>query len=159
VSAADIAVRWTAQPLELAGALALREEVFCGEQGVSREEELDGRDEQALHLVALVPGKQPAEEPGEERVIGTLRVLFEGSRAKVGRVAVQRDWRGQGIASRMLESALAVARERGCEEVRLAAQMQATSLYARAGFRVESEPFEEAGISHVWMGLRLADED
>jgi putative N-acetyltransferase (TIGR04045 family) len=155
MSAAEIAVRWTAQPLELEGALALREEVFCGEQGVSREEELDGRDEEALHLVALVPG----EEHGEERVIGTLRVLFEGSRAKVGRVAVQRDWRGQGIASRMLESALAVARERGCEEVRLAAQMQATSLYARAGFRVESQPFEEAGISHVWMGLRLVDED
>jgi predicted GNAT family N-acyltransferase len=40
--------------------------------------------------------------------------------------------------------------------VRLASQLEARSVYERAGFAVESEPFEEAGIEHVWMGLRLA---
>jgi predicted GNAT family N-acyltransferase len=39
--------------------------------------------------------------------------------------------------------------------VRLASQLEARSVYERAGFAVESEPFEEAGIEHVWMGLRL----
>lgn len=150
MSASDIAVRWVAEPAELAGAIALREEVFCGEQGVPREEELDGRDGEALHVVALAAG--------EQQVIGTLRLLLEVPRAKVGRVAVRRDWRGHGIASRMLELALTEARAQGCEGVRLASQAHVAALYERAGFVVESELFEEAGIPHVWMGLRLSPE-
>jgi predicted GNAT family N-acyltransferase len=140
-------IRWAADGADLRGALALREEVFCREQGVSREEEIDGRDGEALHLVALARG--------DGRVIGTLRLLIDSGTAKVGRVAVERDWRGRRIASRMLELALAAARERGCVRARLAAQLTATGVYRRAGFEVESEPFEDAGIQHVWMGLRL----
>jgi predicted GNAT family N-acyltransferase len=150
MDAAEISVRWASAAADLRGALTLREEVFCREQGVPRSEEIDGRDEHARHVVAL--------EPGEQRVIGTLRLLVDGETAKIGRVAVERAWRGRGIASRMLELGLAGARERGCAEARLAAQIQATGVYRRAGFIVESEPFEEAGIAHVWMGQALSVE-
>jgi predicted GNAT family N-acyltransferase len=147
VDAAKVPVRWVSGLEDLRGSLHVREQVFIREQGVPRAEEIDGRDEQAQHVVAL--------EPGSERVIGTLRMLVDGDTAKVGRVAVESDWRRRGIALRMLELALAGAREQECVQVRLAAQVAATSLYQRAGFSVESGPFEEAGITHVWMGLRL----
>jgi predicted GNAT family N-acyltransferase len=124
----------------------VREEVFCREQGVPKEEELDGLDERALHLIALEP---------DGAVVGTLRLLLVGGEAKIGRVAVKRHWRRRGIASRMLEMALAGARERGCRRARLASQLQATRVYEEAGFAVESEAFEEAGIPHVWMGRPL----
>ena len=124
----------------------VREEVFCREQGVPKEEELDGLDERALHLIALEP---------DGAVVGTLRLLLVGGEAKIGRVAVKRRWRRRGIASRMLRMALAGARERGCRRARLASQLQATRLYEEAGFTVESEAFEEAGIAHVWMGRPL----
>ncbi len=146
----QIAIRWASGPDDVRGAFAVRERVFCEEQGVPRELELDERDRDALHLVALDPAG---------RVIGTLRLLVDADRAKVGRVAVEREWRRQGIALRMLELALAAARERGCVRVRLAAQLAATEVYRRAGFAVESEPFEQAGIAHVWMGQRLAPLD
>lgn len=146
----DVGIRWAAGARDLEGAIAVREQVFCREQGVPREEELDGRDAEALHLVAL--------DPATDRVIATLRLLHEGARAKVGRVAVERDWRRQGIAARMLQLALSRARSLGATEVRLAAQLEAKSLYEQAGFVVESERFEEAGIPHVWMGLRFAPE-
>jgi len=140
-------MRWATGPEELQGAVSVREQVFCREQGVPRADELDGLDDDALHLVVLAPE--------ESRVIATLRLLFSGSCARVGRVAVERDWRRRGIASRMLEEAVATARMRGCTEARLAAQVQATGLYERAGFAIESDPFEQAGIVHVWMGCRL----
>lgn len=143
----EVAVRFARAREELVGALAVRERVFCVEQGVPREEELDGRDEQATHVVAL--------EPGAGDVVATLRLLMEGETAKVGRVAVEVPWRRRGIASRMLALAITDARERGCTQVRLAAQMSATGLYRSAGFHVDSEPFEEAGIPHVWMALAL----
>jgi predicted GNAT family N-acyltransferase len=144
-------LRWAATPEEVRDALRVREQVFCREQGVPRELEIDGRDGTALHLLAV--------EPEGERVIGTLRLLLDEGVAKVGRVAVERDWRRRGIASRMLDLALARARERGFEQARLASQLDATGLYERAGFAVESDPFEEAGIAHVWMGRRLTPDD
>jgi predicted GNAT family N-acyltransferase len=142
-----IAIRWADGPDDLRKALAVREQVFCREQGVPRSEELDGLDDVALHLVVLARGT------GE--VIGTLRLLHSGASAKIGRVAVERSWRRRGIASRMLELALARATELGCREARLAAQLEATQLYARAGFTVQSGTFEEAGIPHVWMARPL----
>lgn len=148
---AEVCVRWARGERELHGAFTVRENVFYGEQGVPRQEDLDGRDEDALHVVAL--------QPGGERVIATLRLLFDGDVAKIGRVAVEAPWRHRGIASRMLALALEAARERGSGEVRLASQLLATELYARAGFRVVSDPFEEAGIPHVWMALALAGSD
>jgi putative N-acetyltransferase (TIGR04045 family) len=143
----DVEVRWAADDVELAGAVAVREQVFCREQGVPKEEELDGLDDRALHLVAV--------EPGGARIVATLRLLAAGSEAKIGRVAVESSWRRRGIAARMLEMALARARELGCDRARLAAQMQATRVYEQAGFAVESAQFEEAGIPHVWMGRDL----
>lgn len=151
MGAAETPIRWATRPEELLGAVRVREQVFCREQGVPRAEELDGLDDDALHLVALAPD--------ESRVIATLRLLLGGGIARVGRVAVERPWRGQGIASRMLDVAVDTARARGCTEARLAAQTQATGLYERAGFAIESGPFEEAGIAHVWMGCRLATDE
>ncbi len=147
MSAAEVTIVWVAGGDRLQGALELREEVFCREQGVSISEEHDGRDAQARHLVALAPG-------GE--VIGTLRVLESDGTAKIGRVAVRRSWRRRGIALAMLERAIEHARERGCSRARLAAQLDAIELYRRVGFVVESESFLSARIEHVWMGCALA---
>jgi ElaA protein len=144
----QVAIRWSRGRGDVLGAFAVRERVFYGEQGVPPEEEYDGRDDEAQHLVAL--------DPGGERVIATLRLLVDGERAKIGRVAVDREWRRRGVASRMLAIAVTRSRELGCTRVRLAAQAAATELYRQAGFAVESEVFEEAGIPHVWMGMALA---
>jgi predicted GNAT family N-acyltransferase len=141
-------IRWTREERLLRAALALREEVFCSEQGVARELELDGRDRDARHLVAV--------DPASGEVVGTLRLLRENDTAKVGRVAVCRGFRRRGVASQMLQMAVEQARAEGCTRARLAAQARATLLYEGAGFVVESEPFQEAGIEHVWMGLELA---
>ena len=140
-------IRWARDSSDLQGAIGVRARVFIDEQGVPAGEELDGRDEQALHLVALTPDG--------EQVIGTLRLLIDGDLAKIGRVAVDRDWRRQGIAERMLDVALGEAQVRGARRVRLASQLEVVSLYERAGFVVQSDVFEEAGIPHVFMGRDL----
>jgi predicted GNAT family N-acyltransferase len=144
----QIEIRWARGGEDVRGAFALREAVFYGEQNVPREEDVDELDRDAQQLVAL--------DPDGASVIGTLRLLSFGAEAKIGRVAVAARWRRRGIASRMLEIALARAREQGFERVRLAAQVVAVELYQQAGFAIESAPFQEAGIEHVWMGLTLS---
>jgi predicted GNAT family N-acyltransferase len=143
----ETAFRWAAGPDDLELALAVREHVFCEEQGVSRELEIDGLDDACLHLLALAPDGR--------RAIGTLRLHIVGEVARIGRLAVVRNCRRRGVGARLLALALARAREEGCSRARLASQLQAMSTYEKAGFGVESETFEEAGIAHVWMGMQL----
>lgn len=126
---------------EVARALELRHKVFVDEQGVAPEEEIDGRDDEALHLVAV-------DQAG--RVVGTCRLLQDGTVVKLGRMAVARAARGQGIGARLLELADAEAPP-GTERIVLAAQLPAVALYERAGYRRQGEIFLDAGIEHVRM--------
>ncbi|MCK9250736.1 MAG: GNAT family N-acetyltransferase [Solirubrobacteraceae bacterium] len=137
-------VRWARDRADLRAAQDLRVRVFCDEQGVERELELDGRDELARHGIAV---------DDDGRVVGTIRLLTaDGGRVvRVGRLAVERDLRGRGIARELLRRAERYARDIGAHELRLAAQVDAMRLYLAAGYEAQGEPFDEAGITHVWM--------
>jgi predicted GNAT family N-acyltransferase len=141
-----IQVRPTRDQAEVAAALALREEVFCGEQGVSLAEERDGRDEEALHLVVVDDGV----------VVGTCRLLVEGTTVKLGRMAVSRTRRGLGLARALITEAEAQARARGAQRIVLAAQLSAQALYDRAGYDAYGDVFLDAGIEHVMMARALS---
>lgn len=140
-------IRWVTGEQDIRGARAVREEVFVREQGVPLSEELDSLDEHAEHLVAL--------SDLDGAVVATLRLIVGAEEGKVSRVAVARPWRRRGIASQMLALASVRARARGVRRLVLAAQLEAVALYEQAGYAVESEVFQEAGIAHVWMGLTL----
>ena len=139
-------VRPASGPDEVAAALRLRERVFSGEQGVRTEADRDGRDGEATHIVAL--------EDGE--VVGTCRLVFDGPVARLGRMAVEADLRGQGLGAALLEEAERYAREAGSERIDLHAQTPAIPLYARSGYVQRGKRFIEEGIPHVSMDKSLA---
>jgi predicted GNAT family N-acyltransferase len=141
-----VEVREARTESELAAALGLRERIFCGEQGVSFEADQDGRDQEATHIVAVDDGV----------VIGTCRLLFRGQVARLGRLAVERDRRGDGIAAEILSEADRIATEVGAESIALHAQTYARSLYERAGYEPYGPAFVEEGIEHVAMEKHLA---
>lgn len=130
---------------ELAEALRLRHEVFCVEQGVPEREELDGRDGEGIHLVALGGGE----------LLGTCRVLMVGRTAQFSRLAVRPSARRRGIATALLEEAEAQTRAAGGRRMVLHAQTYARSLYERAGYRPRGGVFTEAGIEHIAMEKEL----
>ena len=127
-------------------ALALRERVFCGEQGVDLVAERDGLDAEAIHVVYIDNGV----------VIGTCRVLVRDGVGRLGRMAVEPAARGRGIGGELLEVAEEAARNAGATRMRLHAQIAARSLYARAGYEQVGDSFDEEGIEHVTMERPLA---
>jgi ElaA protein len=140
-----IEVRRPRDKRELAAALALREEVFCGEQGVTLDGDRDGRDGEAVHLVAV-----------DDDVIGTCRMLIEpGGTAKFGRLCVRASARGRGVGAALLDAAEAEARAAGAVRVGMHAQSGALQLYERAGYTPYGERFDEEGIEHIGMEKRL----
>ncbi|HEY0361927.1 MAG TPA: GNAT family N-acetyltransferase [Solirubrobacteraceae bacterium] len=130
---------------EVDAALALRYDVFCVEQGVSLEEERDGRDDEALHLVVVDGGE----------IVGTCRLLAEGSDVKLGRMAVAASHRGRHLAAALLAEADAQARELHARRIVLAAQLTAQAVYDRAGYAPYGDVFLDADIEHVMMAKAL----
>ena len=106
----------------------------------------DGRDAEAVHLVALEDGS----------VIGTCRLVFRGASARLGRLAVASERRGRGVGAALLEEAERRARDAGAARIALHAQTRACSLYARGGYEQRGDVFVEEGIRHVAMEKQLA---
>lgn len=119
----------------------IREEVFVQEQKVPLELEWDGRDEEALHLLAETADRQP---------IGTARMLPDGH---IGRMAVLPEWRCCGVASALLRELVHIAREQGHSRPYLNAQTRALGFYLRRGFVTEGPQFMDANIPHRRMVL------
>jgi predicted GNAT family N-acyltransferase len=138
-------VRRVAGEEEMLAALELRHEVFCVEQGVPEEEELDGRDHEGIHLVAISDGE----------LLGTCRILIVGSTAQFSRLAVRASARRRGIATALLEAADREAQAAGVRRLVLHAQTYACELYENAGYRQRGRVFREAGIEHVAMEKQL----
>ncbi|MBV8954336.1 MAG: GNAT family N-acetyltransferase [Solirubrobacterales bacterium] len=130
---------------EMSAALALRHEVFCVEQGVPEREELDGRDPEGIHLVAIAEGE----------LVGTCRLVMVGSTAQFSRLAVRADARRQGVATSLLREADRETLEHGGQRLVLHAQTYARKLYERAGYRARGRAFTEAHIEHIAMEKQL----
>jgi predicted GNAT family N-acyltransferase len=118
---------------------AIRNAVFSVEQGIAETLDFDGRDHECVHVLAWI---------GDGESIGTARMLPDGH---VGRIAVCKEWRGQGVGTRLTEYLTGVARDRGFAEIHLHSQIQAAEFYSRLGFEARGDTFMEAGIEHVLM--------
>lgn len=86
---------------------SVRNTVFSDEQGISETLDFDGRDHECVHVLARI---------GEGEAIGTARMLPDGH---VGRIAVHKEWRGQGVGARLTECLTEVARDRGLVDIHL----------------------------------------
>ncbi|HEX7385710.1 MAG TPA: GNAT family N-acetyltransferase [Castellaniella sp.] len=124
-------------------ARTIRTEVFVHEQHVPPEEEMDAFDEQCVHALA---------RDDQGRPVATGRLLPDGH---IGRMAVDRVWRGKGVGSQVLQALIAEARTRGDSQVVLAAQLHACPFYVRHGFVEEGDTFMDAGIPHRLMRQQL----
>ncbi len=128
-------------------AAGLRREVFVEEQKIPLELERDPADADAVH--ALVHNRLG-------QVLATGRYLPHGEGAvKIGRMAVTRAMRGTGVGREVLRALVAHARGQGHKRVVLHAQSSAAGFYRRLGFAAVGQPFEEAGIPHIEMSMRL----
>lgn len=130
----------------------IREAVFIDEQHVPVELEWDGLDEACTQLLAL-NGRVPGDTALDNReAIGTARMTGDG---KIGRMAVLKAWRGQGVGSQLLAAMIVVARHTRLSQVMLDAQVSVIPFYQRFGFKVVSKSFMDAGIEHQKMSMVL----
>lgn len=134
---------------ELHDILKLRFDVFVLEQQ-SLYPEIDGQDPDATHMIVDSGGV----------IVGTTRILnliggatnTTGDAITIGRVAIAKPYRGQGLGRRMVQAALEhIAKTAADRPVTLGAQLHLEAFYASLGFQRVSEIYDDGGIPHVDM--------
>jgi predicted GNAT family N-acyltransferase len=66
----------------------------------------------------------------------------------IGRMAVRKPWRGQGVGALVMEHLMERARQRGDREVVLSAQTHAVGFYEKFGFVAEGDEYLDCDIPH-----------
>ncbi|MBU3724388.1 MAG: GNAT family N-acetyltransferase [Burkholderiaceae bacterium] len=123
-------------------AAKIRFAVFVDEQNVPQELELDDLDPLCVHALIQIDG-QP---------VATGRLCPDG---RIGRMAVIKAFRGQGLGDEILGALISAAASRGQSETHLHAQVHALGFYERHGYTADGPEFEEAGIAHRTMRRRI----
>ncbi len=133
---------------ELEQAQAIRCEVFHREQGVDLDLEMDGLDGDAAHFLAY----------WEHQPVATARVRILPPQspnldpiAKIERMAVLAEFRGQSIGYKLLQFILESLATKGIKTAKLHAQLHAQRFYQKLGFTPIGDHFLDAGIEHVTM--------
>ncbi len=131
--------------LEIAEAGEIRVKVFVEEQGVPLAEEFDEQDRTARHFGIFKA----------EKMVGTARLIANNDTAVIGRIALLKEARKQGLGTILLQTIIAEAKKGGMKEILIGAQLQALDFYNKLGFKAEGAVFMDGGIPHQSMRLKL----
>lgn len=124
-------------------AALIRREVFIQEQGIAEVDEWDAQDQVSLHFVVY----------DQQQPIATARLLANDH---IGRVAVLKTYRGQGIGEQLMQNIIQQARIEQRTRLQLSSQVHAIAFYQRLGFEVIGKAYLDCGIPHVDMAMQLA---
>jgi ElaA protein len=151
-------VAWRCRPFgelsatELYALLQLRAEVFVVEQTCAFQD-LDGRDDQALHLLGEAP-----DDAGRTRLLAYARLLPAGTafpEASIGRVVTAGTTRGSGLGHALMQEAIQTLHQTwGPQAIRIGAQAHLQAFYGRHGFEPDGAVYLEDGIDHIEMVTR-----
>lgn len=120
--------------------LSIRTRVFVEEQGFSADTEVDDYDQMAVYALVYDDGDQPA---------GTGRLFVDRSdRFVIGRVAVLKEARGQGLGDLVMRMLLYRALELGAGKVHIEAQLPVVPFYQKYGFQIDGGLVYEEGVPH-----------
>ena len=128
--------------------LKLRSEVFVVEQKCAYQD-LDNKDEKALHLV------------GEEnnKIIAYTRIFRKGDffkNSSIGRVLVKKEYRNKDYGRKIMISSIEKLKKEPKEEkIELSAQKYLLKFYSEFGFEKIGEEYLEDNIPHVKMILKI----
>lgn len=139
----SIEIKQITDPVNLEKAFAIRRQVFCIEQNVSEEIEMDEFDSIATHVLAYISNQS----------VGTARWRFTNEGAKMERFAVLKEYRGKGVGQALVKYVLKELH--GSKYIYLNAQESVIKFYEKYGFVVDGPRFFEADIPHKKMVFKV----
>lgn len=124
-------------------AIYIRKTVFMQEQGFSNE--FDEIDNYSNHLVLY----------DEEKAIATARYYVKDDEYIIGRIAVQKEYRGKHIGVEVLKQVEEKIRLQDGNTVKLLAQYEKKLFYEKQGYIEQGDIEMDEECPHIWMYKEL----
>lgn len=70
-------------------------------------------------------------------------------------MAVETNWQGKGVGKLLVKSLINFARSSGLKEIEIHSRSEVTTFYEQFGFKVFGDEFEEVGIKHRLLSLKI----
>lgn len=130
---------------------AIRAATYMNEQRCPYDEEFDGNDFCAAHIIGEIDG-EPA---------GCIRIRFFGDFVKIERLAVRPEFRSSTLAFRLVRAAFDYAQTKGFRKAYGHARSDLVNFWSRFGFRsiAGKASFEFSDVTYVEMEADLALKD
>jgi predicted GNAT family N-acyltransferase len=127
---------------------AIRAATYMHEQACPYDEEFDGNDFCAAHIIGEIGG-EPA---------GCIRIRFFGGFAKLERLAVRPEFRKSSLAFRLVRAAIDYVRQKGFTHIYGHARADLVPFWSRFGFRpISGRPtFSFSAVDYVEMEGAIA---
>ena len=122
---------------------AVRAAVYIGEQACPYDEEFDGNDLSATHLLALV-NNEPA---------GCMRLRFFGDFAKLERLAVRKEFRTTRTAFELVRASVALCKEKGFRQIYGHARQDYLPFWQHFGFKLKENGAPFAFSDHLFVEM------
>jgi predicted GNAT family N-acyltransferase len=133
-------------------AMFIRHSVFIEELTLPVEWEQDGRDEDAVLLIAM--------DSATGSPVGTARVVDDGEGvANIGRLAVSASYRGCGVGTALLQAALKSSGDLGFVSAVIDTPVSAVPFCRKSGFVEHGDEFAIGAVPHRRVGRPLAASD
>ena len=120
----SVSVRVVRSMDEMTRVIAIRSAVYMGEQHCPFEEEFDGNDFSATHLICH-RGHEP---------VGCMRIRYFADFAKLERLAVRNESRNSGIAGQIVDEAIELCRKKGYRVLYAHSQKRLLKFWEQRGF-------------------------
>jgi predicted GNAT family N-acyltransferase len=144
----SITIRVVRSMDEMARVIAIRSAVYMGEQHCPFEEEFDGNDFSATHLICH-KGREP---------VGCMRIRYFADFAKFERLAVRGESRNVGLAGQMVDAAIELCRKKGYRVLYAHAQKRLVNFWEQRGFMRMPGAREFAFSDYDYVEVKLETE-
>jgi len=123
----------------------IRREVFVEEQDIPLELDLDGKDANSYHSLAY----------NDNLLVGVARLTLHKDKVGIlARVAIKKSYRGKGIATKLVESLVATAKQLSLKAIDIHAHEYLKQYYEAFGFNY-IKAVEKVG-NHQLIEMRLS---
>jgi predicted GNAT family N-acyltransferase len=145
----SVSVRVVRSMEEMTRVIAIRSAVYIGEQRCPFEEEFDGNDFSATHLICH-KGHEP---------VGCMRIRYFADFAKLERLAVRDAYRNAGLAGQIVDTAIELCRKKGYRVLYAHSQKRLVNFWEKRGFVRMANAREFAFSDFDYVEVKLEAEE
>jgi len=107
-------------------------------------------DSESWHFVAVF----------ESKIVGCVLLVpmdKHGQKSQLIQMAVDETWQGKGLGKQLVVTLIEFAKSKGLSSIEIHSRVDVTSFYENLGFRIYGENFEEVGVQHQHLRMKLSN--